>query len=63
MFGVSYVLFVAAFGSLIMVPVLFLLSIAPLCITHFVLCGVRRIEVERYGTFANPYYSDARKVV
>ena len=62
-FGVSYVLFVAVFGSLIMVPVLFLLSIAPLCITHFVLCGVRRIEVERYGTFANPYYSDARKVV
>lgn len=62
-FGVSYVLFVAVFGSLIMVPVLFLLSIAPLVITHFVLCGVRRIEVERYGTFANPYYSDARKVV
>lgn len=62
-FGVSYVLFVAIFGSLIMVPVLFLLSITPLCITHFVLCGVRRIEVERYGTFANPYYSDARKVV
>lgn len=62
-FGVSYVLFVAIFGSLIMVPVLFLLSIAPLVITQFVLCGVRRIEVERYGTFANPYYSDARKVV
>ena len=62
-FSVSYVLFVAIFGSLIMVPVLFLLSIAPLVITHFVLCGVRRIEVERYGTFANPYYSDARKVV
>lgn len=62
-FGVSYVLFVALFGSLIMVPVLFLLSIAPLFITQFVLCGVRRIEVERYGTFANPYYSDARKVV
>lgn len=62
-FGVSYVLFVAVFGSLIMVPVLFLLSIAPLFITQFVLCGVRRIEVERYGTFANPYYSDARKVV
>ena len=62
-FGVSYVLFVAIFGSLIMVPVLFLLSIAPLFITQFVLCGVRRIEVERYGTFANPYYSDARKVV
>lgn len=62
-FGVSCVLFVAVFGSLIMVPALFLLSIAPLFITHFVLCGVRRIEVERYGTFANPYYSDARKVV
>lgn len=62
-FGVSCVSFVAIFGSLIMVPVLFLLSIAPLVITHFVLCGVRRIEVERYGTFANPYYSDARKVV
>lgn len=62
-FGVSYVLFVAIFGSLIMVPVLFLLSIVPLFITQFVLCGVRRIEVERYGTFANPYYSDARKVV
>lgn len=62
-FGVSFVLFVAVFGSLIMVPALFLLSIAPLLITHFVLCGVRRIEVERYGTFANPYYSDARKVV
>lgn len=62
-FGVSCVLFVAIFGSLIMVPVLFLLSIAPLFITQFVLCGVRRIEVERYGTFANPYYSDARKVV
>lgn len=62
-FGVSYVLFVAVFGSLIMIPVLFLLSIAPLFITQFVLCGVRRIEVERYGTFANPYYSDARKVV
>lgn len=62
-FGVSFVLFVAIFGSLIMVPVLFLLSIAPLFITQFVLCGVRRIEVERYGTFANPYYSDARKVV
>lgn len=62
-FGVSCVLFVAVFGSLIMVPALFLLSIAPLCITHFVLCGVRRIEVEWYGTFANPYYSDARKVV
>ena len=62
-FGVSCVLFVAVFGSLIMVPVLFLLSIAPLFITQFVLCGVRRIEVERYGTFANPYYSDARKVV
>lgn len=61
-FGVSCVLFVAVFGSLIMVPALFLLSIAPLLITHFVLCGVRRIEVERYGTFANPYYSDARKV-
>lgn len=62
-FGVSCVLFVAVFGSLIMVPTLFLLSITPLCITHFVLCSVRRIEVERYGTFANPYYSDARKVV
>lgn len=62
-FGVSYVLFVAIFGSLIMVPVLFLFSIAPWVITHFVLCGARRIEVERYGTFANPYYSDARKVV
>lgn len=62
-FGVSCVSFVAVFGSLIMVPVLFLLSIAPLFITQFVLCGVRRIEVERYGTFANPYYSDARKVV
>lgn len=62
-FGVSCVLFVAVFGSLIMVPTLFLFSIAPLSITHFVLCGVRRIEVERYGTFANPYYSDARKVV
>ena len=62
-FGVSFVLFVVIFGSLIMVPVLFLLSIAPLVITQFVLCGVRRIEVERYGTFANPYYSDARKVV
>lgn len=62
-FGVSCVLFVAVFGSLIMVPTLFLLSIIPLCITHFVLCSVRRIEVERYGTFANPYYSDARKVV
>lgn len=62
-FGVSYVSFVAIFGSLIMVPVLFLLSIVPLFITQFVLCGVRRIEVERYGTFANPYYSDARKVV
>ena len=61
--GVSCVLFVAVFGSLIMVPALFLLSIAPLFITHFVLCSVRRIEVERYGTFANPYYSDARKVV
>lgn len=61
-FGVSCVLSVAVFGSLIMVPALFLLSIAPLLITHFVLCGVRRIEVERYGTFANPYYSDARKV-
>mgnify|MGYP007061785658 CR=1 FL=1 len=61
--GVSCVLFVAIFGSLIMVPALFLLSLAPLFITHFVLCGVRRIEVERYGTFANPYYSDARKVV
>lgn len=51
------------FSSIIMVPLISLIVVTPLWLTHYVVCCCRRLDVELFGTFSSPYFSDARKVV